>query len=125
MRIVFAAALIALSITFGGAVSAGKKAPTNKETIIGTWKLTETTALVGSEFVFTFTNDGKFTVGNENYFELAKGRYAIDGDTLKMTPTLVWNEPKQKWESFSIRTSENEPTRDARGRSTSSLPKSQ
>jgi hypothetical protein len=66
MRFVVVTALMALTIIFGGSVSAGKKTPTNQEKIIGAWKLTKTTALVGSTFVFTFTNDGKFTLGNEN-----------------------------------------------------------
>ena len=96
MRIVLVTLLLVLTVTFGGAVSAGKKTPTNKEKIVGTWKVTKGTALelMFFEPVFTFTNDGKFTVDNPSAFELVKGTYEVDGDTLKVTPTLVRGDPK-------------------------------
>jgi uncharacterized protein (TIGR03066 family) len=94
MRIVVAMALLVLTVTFGGAVSAGRKTPTNKEKIIGAWKLTKTTAVNFEEPVFTFTADGKFTVDIQNAFEIAKGNYEVDGDTLKITPTVVMGDPK-------------------------------
>jgi uncharacterized protein (TIGR03067 family) len=96
---------MALTITFGGAVSAGKKTPTNKEKIVGTWKTAKGTALelLFFEPIFTFTSDGKFSVDNPNAFELVKGNYEVDGDTLKVTPTLVRGEPKFKGDTVIVK----------------------
>jgi uncharacterized protein (TIGR03066 family) len=105
MRTLAIMALIVLTITVGGAVSAGKKTPTNKEKIVGTWKVTKGTALelMFFEPVFTFTNDGKFTVDNPSAFELVKGTYEVDGDTLKVTPTLLRGDPKYKADTVVVK----------------------
>jgi len=103
MRFVVITSLMVITIIFGGAAWAGKKAPTNKEKIIGAWKLTKTTAMVFDEYVVTFTDDGKFTVDNQSAFELVKGNYEVDGDTLKVTPTLVRGEPEQKRDTVTVK----------------------
>jgi uncharacterized protein (TIGR03067 family) len=103
MRVFVVMSLAVLTITFGGAASAGKRLPTNKEKIIGAWKLTRTTVLFANEYVFTFTSDGHFTVDIPDALEIVKGNYEVDGDTLKVTPTSVDGEPKQKADTVTVK----------------------
>src|SRR4029079_13951973 len=88
MRVLGFTLMMAATITLGGAVSAGKKTPTNKERIIGTWKATGTDRKDEIEFGdFTFKHDGKFTLERDHLLGLAKGTYEVDGDALKITVT--------------------------------------
>jgi hypothetical protein len=73
MRFVVITSLMLITIIFGGAAWAGKKTPTNKEKIIGAWKLTKTTALVFDE-----------------YFA-----YELDGDRLRLCQAAAGQFPKE------------------------------
>jgi uncharacterized protein (TIGR03067 family) len=83
MRIL--AVMLLMAITLGGPVSAGKKPATNKEKILGPWKLTS----LFNTSVFTFTTDGKFTMERDHVLDLARGNYEMNGDTLKITATFA------------------------------------
>jgi len=88
MRVLGFTLMMAATITLGGAVSAGKKTPTNKERIIGTWKATRADRKDEIEFGdFTFKHDGKFTLEREHFLDLATGTYEVDGDALEITVT--------------------------------------
>jgi uncharacterized protein (TIGR03066 family) len=90
MRVPILTVLLAITITLGGAVWAGKKTPTNKDKMIGTWKATKADKKDRVEFgVFTFRDDGKFTLERAHFLDLAKGTYTVDGDALKFTVTYA------------------------------------
>lgn len=86
MRIFALTLLMAVTISLGGAVSAGKKTPTTKEKFLGTWTATFADKKHVAELgTFTFRDDGKFTLEREHFLDLAKGTYAVEGDAFKIT----------------------------------------
>jgi len=85
MRVFVFTLLIIASITLDGAVSAGKKTPTNKEKIIGIWKW----SVIFNDNIVTFTDDGKFTMEREHVLDLANGTYEVDGDMLTITASFA------------------------------------
>jgi uncharacterized protein (TIGR03066 family) len=90
MRILLFTLLIAVTISLGGAVSGEKKTPTNKEKIVGTWKAVLSVKKDRVELgVFTFSDDGVFTLERDHFLDLAKGTYTVDGDALKVTVTYA------------------------------------
>jgi RNA polymerase sigma factor (sigma-70 family) len=67
-------------------VTEGKDA--KKPGVIGTWKATLSEKKDRVEFgVFTFSDDGKFTLEREHFLDLAMGTYTVDGDAFKITVT--------------------------------------
>jgi uncharacterized protein (TIGR03067 family) len=90
MRVLVFTLMLAAANTLGGAVSAGKKTPVNKETIIGVWKATVPDNKDRLELgVFTFRPDGKFALERDHFLDLPKGTYAVDEGTLKFTVTYA------------------------------------
>ncbi len=85
MRALTFAMLMAVAVALGGAVSGGDKKPADKETIVGTWKAILTDKKEPVEFgVFTFRDDGRFTLEREHFLDLAKGTYTVDGNALEI-----------------------------------------
>jgi uncharacterized protein (TIGR03067 family) len=79
---------MAVTIPVTGTLSAGKKTPTDREKFIGTWKATVTSKDDRIELgVFTFRDDGKFTLEREDFLDLAKGTYTAESGVFKVTVT--------------------------------------
>lgn len=82
--------VVAGGLGTGPAGSAGNKTPTNKEMIIGAWKATLADKKDRVEFgVFTFRDDGKFTLERDHFLDLLKGAYTVEADALKLTVTYA------------------------------------
>jgi uncharacterized protein (TIGR03067 family) len=88
MRTLVLTGLMAVTICLTVEVSAGKKPPASKEKTVGTWKAMQTEKDERSEFgVFTFHDDGRFAFERDNFLDMAKGTFTVDGDVLKIMVT--------------------------------------
>jgi uncharacterized protein (TIGR03066 family) len=86
MRVLGLTLSMAVAVILSGTVSAEKKGATNKEKIVGSWKLVKTstsdTKSVGS--TIEFTKDGKFSVRDKVGNAGVAGTYEVDSDKLKV-----------------------------------------
>jgi uncharacterized protein (TIGR03066 family) len=82
---------MAVGVFLSGAMSAQKDGPTNKEKIVGTWKLVKASSpnaidvkAVGG--TYEFTKEGKFSVADKdgNNGGVSKATYEVEGDKLKI-----------------------------------------
>jgi uncharacterized protein (TIGR03066 family) len=83
---------MAVVVILSGTVSAEKKGPTNKEKIVGIWKVVKAssdTKAVGT--TYEFTKEGKFSVTDKDGSNggVSKATYEVDGDKLKIKYKLT------------------------------------
>jgi uncharacterized protein (TIGR03066 family) len=106
MRVLGLTLSMAVVVILSGIVSAEKKGTTNKEKIVGSWKLVKTstsdTKSVGG--TIEFTKDGKYGATDKVGKAGAPGTYEVDGDKLKVKIKDTFGKGSEKEYTFTIKT---------------------